>query len=386
MKNVAILLFDIWDISGGGGVERFYSDFFNRYICQNESRGINLHIIGDKTSIDYLVESGFLHWNENIIKLGDQSKYSILNHFKFIWPLIAIINKYNIELIHFPTALSIYLPFLFVKKFFLKNVKTVFNVINCSIASNFFRKEKNIVGLKTHQRFINYIEFDGILSWYKNIIYLHDEYNIFRGKPLLYSIKSYFTSTEKYFPERKENLIVFAARLSLVKNPIMYLAAIKVLKNEHPEIFKSWSFLLYGKGELYNDILNFMHQNDLINYVKLGFESDMHKVFNKSKVFVSTQDFENFTSLSLLEAMASGNIIIARNVGQTSEIVEDGESGFLLEKDTVEDLAKNILNFINNEERYTKMSHSNINKVKKIYTYKNFENEIITFWNLVLKN
>ncbi len=72
-------------------------------------------------------------------------------------------------------------------------------------------------------------------------------------------------------------------------------------------------------------------------------EWDLSKYFNYLRIFESCQNYENFTSLSLMEAMAAGNAIRARYVGQTSFVLKTNENGIYIKPDTVEGLVNSIL-------------------------------------------
>jgi len=67
-----------------------------------------------------------------------------------------------------------------------------------------------------------------------------------------------------------------------------------------------------------------------------------------SDVFISTNDYSNLSN-SLMEAMVCGKLVIALNTGGTSEIVHDGITGLLVDKE--EDLYKAILRSYNDNER-----------------------------------
>ena len=382
MKRVALMLFGVTDLSGGGGMERFYSSFFNKYVA--EENPFDLFVVGDATSIRYLTQHHFLAEHSNILSIPKELSSNFKNHVQFIFPLINILKQKNIDVLHIPTALSIYLPFLSVVRWLLPHIKLSFNVINCEIAPNYFSKNKHVPGIKSHRRYLQRIRFDGILSWYKNI-FSDDIKQTFRGKPYLFPVNYCFTETDKFKPEEKQNHIVFAARLSLIKDPLFYLNAILILKTKQPSLFSEWTFYLYGKGELEAEVKAFLKKNDLSKHVILGFTNKMNEVLNKSKLFISTQNHENFTSISMLEAMASGNAIIARNVGQTEYFVKDGKNGFLLEEDTPECLSEKILEYISTPSLQTKMSAESIHIAKNVHTYENFRQEINAYWANVAK-
>jgi len=109
------------------------------------------------------------------------------------------------------------------------------------------------------------------------------------------------------------------------------------------------------------------------------------EVFVTTKCFVSTQDFENFPSLAMNEAMVAGNAIIARNVGQTELFVKEKQNGFLLSEDSAQGLANKILEYISlSETEKQKMSDSSIELTQKVHTYTNFKSQMETIWEDIL--
>ena len=54
MANIAFFIYGIGDLSGGGGAERFFADFFEKYIKTDNTK-FKVYYITDKDS--------FLHLN-----------------------------------------------------------------------------------------------------------------------------------------------------------------------------------------------------------------------------------------------------------------------------------------------------------------------------------
>jgi glycosyltransferase involved in cell wall biosynthesis len=132
-----------------------------------------------------------------------------------------------------------------------------------------------------------------------------------------------FTDVARFAPApQKEPLVAFAARLHPEKGALLYLDAIAQVREAHPRA----RFALMGEGEEGPAVERRLRGLALDGAVQRGYATDLAPLFARSLVFVSCQRHENLGSSSLLEAMASGNAVVATDVGQTWRIV-DGAVG-----------------------------------------------------------
>jgi len=155
--------------------------------------------------------------------------------------------------------------------------------------------------------------------------------------------------------------------------------AVKLLVDENFD-FGAWRFEIYGEGELKREIEDYILQNKLAGFVKLMGNGTMEDIFPRSRCFVSTQDYENFPSMSMMEAMYYGNAIIARHVGQTELMVENGKNGYLLREDTVKCLASTIKEFLEKPSAHTAMGEESKRLTREVHTYPNFRKQAEAFW------
>jgi glycosyltransferase involved in cell wall biosynthesis len=128
-----------------------------------------------------------------------------------------------------------------------------------------------------------------------------------------------FTDTARFAPAiEKELLVTFAARLHPEKGALLFLDAAAQVAGQVPDV----RFALMGKGEQEAAVRERLARSGLDGRLTRGFQTDLAPLFARSSIFVSCQHYENLGSSSLLEAMASGNAVVATDVGQTWQIVD----------------------------------------------------------------
>ncbi|WP_019673908.1 glycosyltransferase [Psychrobacter lutiphocae] len=73
-----------------------------------------------------------------------------------------------------------------------------------------------------------------------------------------------------------------------------------------------------------------------VGHILLEKYENIDKLLKDSYIFLSLQDYDNYPSQSLIEAMAHGCSVIATNFGDTSKIVKVNYNNYLIEKDVSE--------------------------------------------------
>lgn len=387
MPNVALFIFGVNDLSGGGGAERFFADFFDIY-NSNKTKHHLFYIIDENSRVN-LRKVNKLTSSKNLLNFNIVS-----NRFKrtmeFLQLLRLIVFK-QIKLIHIPLYSISYVPIInSLNKLpnFLRP-KIVVNIVNCEIPHAYFDPSNPFSNgyQKTYDPlFHTYI--DGYFCWNKLFIDFVMENKLIKvGNPKFKFISSRFSDTNLFTSQLpKKNIIVFASRLDFRKRPDWFIKAIKVIHDRNTEIFKEYEFKMYGKGPMLEELQVLIKNLGIDGFVKVETNPKLWEVLNTSRVFVSCQDYDNFPSLAIAEAMASGNAIIARNVGQTNLFVEHLKNGLILKEDSYHGLADAIEYYIEHPETHDSFSNESLRLIKEVHNPENFIRQIDEFWNTVMKN
>ncbi|MEM3594819.1 MAG: glycosyltransferase, partial [Candidatus Jordarchaeaceae archaeon] len=126
--------------------------------------------------------------------------------------------------------------------------------------------------------------------------------------------------------------------------------------------------VLVGNGSLSDNVLEIRGQRrasiqKLVEKLGLGRDTifmghvphkDIPKVYKMADVVVLPSKMEGF-GLSITEAMASERPVVAYNVGGVGVQIENGRSGFLVEKGNINELAAKTCELLSDKELKRKM-------------------------------
>jgi len=180
---------------------------------------------------------------------------------------------------------------------------------------------------------------------------------------------SHFVKSE---PITKRFSFLTIARLLGAKGLREYAAASKIVKQQYPDVV----FQLVGPEDpspdgIPIDEVNKWHDDGCVEY--LSATTDVRPYLAHCNVFVLASYHEGMPR-TVLEAMATGRPILTTNVPGCRETVIDGENGFLVEKQNVEQLADKMTWFIENQDgwqsmadksRVLAMEHFDVHKVNE---------------------
>jgi len=123
-------------------------------------------------------------------------------------------------------------------------------------------------------------------------------------------------------------IFIISSRLSKEKRIERAIEAFDRLAKQRNNV---WLVIL-GGGNLREELEQLTQQKVCKNcIIFLGHIDDVSKYLNAADAYVSSSDTEGL-SISLLEAMASGIICLATNCSGSKEVIQNSQTGFLVEK------------------------------------------------------
>jgi len=151
-----------------------------------------------------------------------------------------------------------------------------------------------------------------------------------------------------------ENAFIYGtiARLDPIKNHIMLIKAFAKLCKSHNDLY----LVIIGDGPMMNELRTLVVELNMeSNIVLTGFIVEPQKYLLAMDVFL-LPSFSEGTSMTLLEAMASGIAPIVTNVGGNPEIVENDVSGLIVENDDQSGLESAMLKLLIDNDARIKLS------------------------------
>jgi L-malate glycosyltransferase len=154
------------------------------------------------------------------------------------------------------------------------------------------------------------------------------------------------------------------ARLAPVKDIATLIRAMGIVHRYKPGM----CLIIVGDGPERSALEALVRQLDLLSVVAFrGYERDIPEILKDIDIFALSSLSEG-TSITLLEAMASGKPVVVTNVGGNPEVVEEGVNGLLVPARDPDSLAKALLKIAGNPDLRRSMAEANINKIGKHYS------------------
>jgi glycosyltransferase involved in cell wall biosynthesis len=177
-------------------------------------------------------------------------------------------------------------------------------------------------------------------------------------------------------------LVLFIARFTSHKQPLALIEAFSKAFQSNPDLH----LLLVGDGDQKEDANDMIRRSGMSEHITMeSFRQDVPDVLASADIFVLPSLWEGLP-IGLLEALAMGKAVIATNVDGTSEIIENGVNGILIEtEDLVNDLGKAIEALSKDKASREKFSHNAMHTITEKYNAANMTKEIENIYLNILK-
>ena len=306
-------------------------------------------------------EGEFLNNNIKLINIPIRTKKEISPSVLFSYfALRRFLSRNNIDIIHAHTRVTQVLASLLSRKFRIPLVTTCHGFFN----PRWHRKKFPCWGHKTIA--ISRQVKKHLISEFKlseeNICLVHNGVDMDKIRVL--SSEEIYKLKEEIGIEKETFVVGTAARFSSVKG-------LEYLVRALPEVLKTVSnvaLLLIGYGKEEPKLKQIA--KDLNIESKVIFfnpKKETHEYLCVMNIFVMPSIQEGL-GISILEAQANKIPVIASNVGGIPDIIEDRQTGILVESKRESSIAKAILELIQNKNLYEKIRASAYEGVSSKFT------------------
>lgn len=170
---------------------------------------------------------------------------------------------------------------------------------------------------------------------------------------------------KKELKERR-NLIGYIGRIEEGKGAMNFVKAIPLILEKQDNL----KFFIGGHGPLSDRIKNELENNNSSQKVELKGWISHNKVadyLNELKLFILPSYSEGLPT-GVLEAMACGTPVLATPVGGVPDVIKDRETGFILENNSSECIAKNVIRALEHQNLEEIMRNAR-KLIEEKYTY-----------------
>ncbi|MCL0090494.1 glycosyltransferase [Dehalococcoidia bacterium] len=202
---------------------------------------------------------------------------------------------------------------------------------------------------------INYTFSNRVILYSPNLI---KEWNLEKYRNKISIAHEHFLDFDKFrvikrFDERTD-LIGYIGGLGEAKGVLNFVKAIPAISRRKSDL----EFLIGGDGQLRDEIEEYLESENLNDKVNLGKwipHNELPNYMNELKLLVLPSYTEGLPNI-MLEAMACGTPVLATSVGAIPDVIKDGETGFIMENNSPECIAENVIRALN---------HSNLEQITK---------------------
>ena len=178
------------------------------------------------------------------------------------------------------------------------------------------------------------------------------EYKISKYKTKISVAHEHFLDFDKFKSKNpvqdRDSVVGYVGRFSEEKGITNFSKAIPEILKEQDGIH----FLIGGGGLLQDEITSYIEREQLNNRVTFtGWVQgeDIIAVLNQLKLLVVPSYTEGLPNI-MLEAMACGTPVLITPVGAIPGVIKDGETGFIMENNSPEVIARNVMRALNHPD------------------------------------
>ncbi len=228
----------------------------------------------------------------------------------------------------------------------------------------------------------------GQMSWKGNrppLAVIHNGVNLERFS--VENNKPDKTFSTRFFNGEDVRILCMIGRIHPVKGQLDFLQAAKEISKKYPEC----RYLIIGDTptgfESYLETMQqYVSEHNLNAKVCITNVNSLEipKLLSCIDLFVAPSYMESF-SFALIEAMSMSKPVVTTRVGGTPEMIEDGESGLIVEPGDTTALVDAILNLLSNDHQHALLGENALKRVRTEFTVKVMAAKTIKLYRQIIE-
>ncbi len=143
----------------------------------------------------------------------------------------------------------------------------------------------------------------------------------------------------------KEKLFVSVGRLEAVKDQTMMIEAFSQFHQCHPD----YRLVIYGEGPMRQQLESFINQKGLNGCITLpGNNNKVWDAMLPAECFLLSSEYEGMSN-AMIEAMCLGLPVISTKVAGATDLIKDGENGYLVNVKDSDAMANRMCQLVEDE-------------------------------------
>ena len=315
----------------------------------------------------YHIKNIDISYSDSIKNLGRFQISKGIKFFKYFFLLTKELLFFKPDLIYFQistTGISFVRDSLYVFMMKLFNKKIVFHLRSKGIKRAIKNKFVN-----------NYYKFKNVYCICLSDILVEEVEEICNKKIFVVNNGIPITNTDSLNVSRIENNILFLSNIMKEKGIFDFLDALEILLKKRIDFRGT---IVGEEGDISKELLlseiKMRKLDDYIKYIGPKYSNDKFKEYLKSDIFVFPTYYkaETFGGV-IIEAMQFKLPVISTNIASVPYIIDNGVTGYIVEKNQPNEIADRLRYLINNKDEKIKMGLAGYRKFLDRYTFDKFE-------------
>jgi len=190
-------------------------------------------------------------------------------------------------------------------------------------------------------------------------------------------INNYHEKSKDRPSHKEDNYLLYFGRLSSEKGVNTLIEAISMSQEK---------LKIAGRGPEKDRLISLAKKlkvGDRVEFLGFKERKELEQIINEAKAVIVPSIWPENMSLTMLEALAKGKLVIASNIGALPEIIKDGDNGLLFEAGDARGLLEKIrkLNVLDQEQMRKNAKES----VERLELNKHFE-KLVEIYKGILNN